>query len=140
MSERHTSAIETWINEAINGGNLAVVDELAHPDYVYRSPAEELRGAEAVKGLFAAYRAGFPDFHVHVDQRVADGDRIIQAFTLTGTHRGEFMGIPATGKEIEVHGFVMSRFADGKIVEEWEVIDQLTFLEQLGVVELSEAS
>ena len=140
MSTQHTATIETWISEAINGGNLSVVDELAHPDYVYRNPTEELRGAEAVKGLFAAYRTGFPDFNVHVDERVAEGDRIVQAFTLTGTHRGEFMGIAATGRAIEVHGFVFSRFADGKIVEEWEVIDQLTFLEQLGVVELPEAS
>lgn len=136
MSHNHTATMQTWISEAINGGNLAVVDRLAHPDYVYRNPTEELRGAEAIKGLFAAYRSGFPDFHVHVDERVADGDLIIQSFTLKGTHQGEFMGIPATGKTIEVHGFVMSRFAEGKIVEEWEVIDQLTFLEQLGAVEL----
>ena len=140
MSEQNTATIETWINEAINSGNDAVVDKLAHPDYVYRNPTEELRGTKAVKALFAAYRAGFPDFHVHVDERVTDGDRMIQAFTLTGTHRGEFMGIPATGRTIEVHGFVFSRFTDGKIVEEWEVIDQLTFLEQLGVVELPAAS
>lgn len=140
MPQQHISTMQTWMREAINGGNLAVVDELAHPGYVYRNPTEELRGAEAIKGLFAAYRAGFPDFHVRVDERVADGDRIVQAFTMTGTHRGEFMGIPATGNAIDVHGIVMSRFADGKIVEEWEVIDQLAFLEQLGVVDLPDAS
>lgn len=139
-SQQDTATIETWVNEAINGGNLAVVDELAHPDYIYRNPTEELRGAEAVKGLFAAYRVGFPDFHLRVDERVAENDQIVQAFTLTGTHRGEFMGIPATGKTIEVHGVVFSRFAAGKIVEEWEVIDQLSFLEQLGAVELPNAS
>lgn len=139
-SPQHTVTIQAWIGEAINGGNLAVVDELAHPKYVYRNPTEELRGAKAVKGLFAAYRTGFPDFHVHVNERVADGNRIAQAFTITGTHRGEFMGIPATGNTIKVHGVVISRFADGKIVEEWEVIDQLTFLQQLGVVELPDAS
>lgn len=139
-SQQHTETIETWIHEAINGGNVAVVDELAHPGYTYRNPTEELRGAEAVKSLFAAYRSGFPDFHVRVDERVADDDRIAQAFTITGTHRGEFMGIPATGKAIEVHGVVISRFADGKIIEEWEVIDQLTLLQQLGVIEPTDAS
>ncbi len=139
-SQQHSATMQTWMREAINAGNLAVVDELAHPDYIYRNPTEELRGAEAIKGLFATYRAAFPDFHVHVDERVADGDRIAQAFTITGTHRGEFMGIAATGNRIEVHGFVLSRFADGKIVEEWEVIDQLTFLEQLGAVELLDAT
>ena len=139
MSPHHTAAVQTWVREVINGGNLAVVDELVHPNYVYRNPTEELRGAEAIKGLVAAYRAGFPDLHLHVDDRVADGDRIAQAFTLTGTHSGEFMGIPATGKAINVHGVEISRFADGKIVDEGEVIDQLTFLQQLGVVELPDA-
>ncbi len=140
MAHEHTATMQRWMDEAINGGDLSVVDELAHPGYVYRNPTEELRGAEAIKGLFAAYRAGFPDFHVRVDERVADGDRIAQTFTMTGTHRGEFMGIPATGKTIEVHGAVFSRLADGKIAEEWEVIDQLTFLQQLDVVELPAAS
>jgi steroid delta-isomerase-like uncharacterized protein len=139
-SQQHIATMQTWMSEAINAGNLAVVDELAHPEYIYRNPTEELRGAEAIKGLFATYRTGFPDFQVHVDERVADDDRIAEAFTMTGTHRGEFMGIPATGKTIEVHGFVLSRFVDGKIVEEWEVIDQLTFLEQLGAVEQRDAS
>jgi len=139
-SQQHIATIETWMSEAINGGNLAVVDELAHPDYIYRNPAGELAGGDAIKSLFAAYRAGFPDFHVRIDERVTEDDRIAQAFTLTGTHRGEFMGIPATNKTIEVHGVVFSRFADGRIVEEWEVIDQLSFLQQMGVIELPNAS
>ncbi len=58
---------------------------------------------------------------------------MVQAFTITGTHEGEFMGISPTRRKIRVHGIVMSRFEDGKIVEEWEVIDQLAFLQQLGV-------
>ena len=140
MTKQNITAMNTWIGEAINRGNAAVVDDLAHPSYVYRNPTDEIKGADAIKGLFASYREGFPDFHVHIDERVADGDRMIQAFTLTGTHRGEFLGIPATGKTVEVHGFVFSRFVDGRIAEEWEVIDQLTFLEQLGVVELPAAS
>ena len=133
MTRENTATMESWMKHAINGGKLQVVDELAHPDYVYRNPTDELRGADAIKGLFAAYRFAFPDFHVHVDDRVAAGDRMVQAFTITGTHAGEFMGIPPTQKKIRVNGIVMSRFQDGKIVEEWEVIDQLTFLQQLGV-------
>ena len=132
MKQEHAATMNRWMEQAINGGNLQVVEELAHPAYVYRNPTEELRGAEAIKDLFSAYRAGFPDFHVRVDDRVAAGDRMVQAFTITGTHEGEFMGLSATGRKIEVHGIVMSRFEDGKIVEEWEVIDQLSFLQQLG--------
>ena len=133
MTHENTVTMNNWMEHAINGGNFRVVDELAHPDYVYRNPTDELRGAEAIKGLFAAYRAAFPDFHVRVDDRVATGDRMVQAFTITGTHEGEFMGISPTRRKIRVHGIVMSRFEDGKIVEEWEVIDQLAFLQQLGV-------
>ena len=133
MTQENTATMDSWMEHAINGGDLQVVDELAHPDYVYRNPTDELRGADAIKGLFAAYRSAFPDFHVHVDDRFAAGDRMVQAFTITGTHEGEFMGIPPTQKKIRVNGIVMSRFDDGKIVEEWEVIDQLAFLQQLGV-------
>ena len=136
MTNQHIATIEAWMRDAINGGDLAVVDELAHPDYVYRNPTEELRGAEAVNGVFAAYRAGFPDFCVSVDERVADDERIVQAFTLNGTHLGEFLDIPATGKTIEVHG----RFAQGKTVEEWKVIDEFALLQQLGVIELPDES
>ena len=133
VTQENTATMNDWMEQAINGGNLQVVDELAHPSYVYRNPTDELRGAEAIKGLFAAYRAAFPDFHVGVDDRVVAGDRMAQAFTITGTHEGEFMGIPPTQRRIRVHGIVMSRFEDGKIVEEWEVIDQLALLQQLGV-------
>ena len=133
MTNENTATMDGWMAEAINGGNLGVVDDLAHSDYVYRNPTDELRGPEAIKGLFAAYRAAFPHFYVEVDDRVATGDRMVQAFTITGTHEGEFLGIPATRRKIRVHGIVMSRFEDGKIVEEWEVIDQLAFLQQLGV-------
>lgn len=133
MTRANIATMDRWMEQAINGGNLQIVDDLAHPDYVYRNPTDELRGADAIKQLFAAYRSAFPDFHVHVNDRVTAGDRMIQAFTITGTHEGEFMGIPPTQKKIRVHGIVMSRFEDGKILEEWEVIDQLTFLQQLGV-------
>ena len=121
----HHETMDRWIEQAINRGNLEVIDSLAHPDYTYRNPTEELRGTDAIKGLFRAYRAAFPDFHVQVNQRLAEGDRMSQAVTVTGTHQGEFMGIAATGRKVEVHAMVMTRFKDGKIAEEWEVLDQL---------------
>ena len=84
MTRENTATMDSWMEHAINGGNLQVVDELAHPDYVYRNPNDELHGAEAIKGLFAAYRSAFPDFHVHVDDRVSAGDRMVQAFRSVG--------------------------------------------------------
>lgn len=129
----NTALMDRWIDQALNRGDLDVVDELAHPNYVYRNPSEELIGPEAVKALFASYRSAFPDFQVQVNDRVVSSDRMVQAFTITGTHQGEFLGIPPTQRKVRVHGIVMSRFSGGRILEEWEVIDQLALLQQLGV-------
>ena len=125
-----------FVAEVLNKGNFDVVDEIVHPNYVYRSPDEELHGTEALKAFLAGYRAAFPDLRMAIDELVVADDKAVIFFTLTGTHEGQLMGIPPTGKEMRVHGVVRSRFEDGKIVEEWEVLDQLAMLTQLGVVSL----
>lgn len=136
MSEAHKEVIRTWVEEAINNGNLSVLDELAHPDYVYRSPDEELHGPQAIKALIAAFRAALPDLKVHIDDLVVEDDKAVDCFTLTGTHQGDFMGIAATGKPVKVNGIVISRFEEGKVIEEWELLDQLAMFQQLGIVSL----
>ena len=136
MSEAHKEVIRTWVEEAINNGNLSVLDELAHPDYVYRSPDEELHGPQAIKALIAAFRAAFPDLKVHIDDLVIADDKAVDCYTLTGTHQGDFMGIAATGKPVKVNGIVISRFEEGKVIEEWELLDQLAMFQQLGIVSL----
>jgi len=123
-----------FIDRVINAGDYSVLDELVHPDYVYRAPGQELQGVGAIRSLFEAYRSAFPDLHIDVDDLVAAGDRVAIAFTLTGTHAGALMGIEATGQRVSVDGTLFSRFEDGRIVEEWEVIDQFSLFSQLGVV------
>ncbi len=73
---------------------------------------------------------------MEIDDLVIAGDKAVISFALTGTHEGDLMGIAATGKQVKVNGMVLSRFEDGKIVEEWEILDQLTMFQQLGVVSL----
>jgi steroid delta-isomerase-like uncharacterized protein len=136
MSHPHKAVIRRFIDEAINQGNLSVLDELVHPDYVFRSPGQELLGAEALKAFFAGFRSAFPDLHLNIDELVVEGDKAVSSFTLTGTHEDEFMGIPATGNSINISGMVLSQFREGKIKEEWEVLDQLGLLQQLGVARL----
>ena len=136
MSQSHEEVMRRFIEEVINNGNFSVLSELIHPNYVYRSPDQELHGPEALKGLFTAYRAAFPDLNLEIDDLVAADEKVVISFTLTGTHKGDLMGIAATDKRVKVHGVVMSRFAEGKIVDEWEILDQLTLFEQLGVVSL----
>ncbi len=127
-------AMLRFVDEFINRGDTSALDELIHPDYVYRSPGEELRGPDGLVALFASYRSAFPDLAVQIDDLVVADDATVMAFTLTGTHRGDLLGISATGRRVRVNGMVRSRFRDGKIAEEWEILDQLSLFEQLGVV------
>jgi len=136
MSETQKEIIRIWVEEVINKGNLTVLDEIAHPKYVYRSPSEELHGPEAIKGLIAMFRAAFPDLKTRIDDLVIEGNKAIYCVTITGTHKGDFMGIAATGKQVKVNAMVLSRFEEGKIIEEYEILDQLALFQQLGVVSL----
>ena len=126
--------LRRFVDEVINRGDTSALDELVHTDYVYRSPGEELHGPEGLAALFDGYRSAFPDLAVQIDDLVVADDATVMAFTLTGTHRGDLLGISATGRRVRVNGMVRSRFRDGKIAEEWEILDQLSLYEQLGAV------
>ena len=136
MSEANEDVMRRFIEEVINTGDYGVLNDLIQPNYVYRTPDQELQGVESIQALFTAYRIAFPDLNVSIDDLVASDDRVVVAFTLTGTHEGDLMGIPATGKSVEVHGVILSRLEDGKIAEEWEILDMLAMFQQLGVVSL----
>ena len=138
MSEANETVLRRLIDEVINNGNFSVLDELVQPDYVYRGPDQELEGPEALKGLLAAYRDAFPDLNVRIDDLVNGGEKVAISITLTGTHQGDLMGIPATGKPVNLQGMILSHFRDGRIVEEYEILDMLAMFQQLGVVSLPE--
>ena len=136
MSEANETIIRRFIGEVVNNGDFLVLDELVQPNYIYRSPDQELDGPEALKGLLAAYRTAFPDLNVRIDDLVNGGDKVVISITLTGTHEGDLMGISPTGKCVKINGMILSHFQDGKIVEEWEILDMLAMFQQLGVVSL----
>ena len=89
---------------------------------------------EQYKGLCQAYIAAFPDLHITTDYQLAEGDKVMKIWTANSTHKGAFMGIPATGKPIVIKGIEMFRIADGKIAELWACMDNLGMLQQLGVI------
>ncbi|MCG8603746.1 ester cyclase [bacterium] len=126
--------VRTLIEEAFNKGNLSVLEEIIHPEYEYWSPDSELKGIGQLTELIQGYRGAFPDLAVQIDDLFSSNDRICAAITFMGTHQHDFMGIPATKKSVEVHGMVISRVKDNKIIEEKEILDNLTFFQQLGVV------
>ncbi len=127
------TTMRRFIEQVINNGDLPVLDEVIHPNYVYRSPDQTLQGPEALRDLFIAYRAAFPDLHLDIEEVISAGSKTVISFTLSGTHEGEFMGIASTGRQMKVSGIILSRFENGKIIEEWELLDQLTLFKQLGI-------
>ena len=120
---------------AINDQDHAALRDLVAADYVYRTPGEELTGLEGLQGLLTSYRRGFPDLELVIDDMFGDGGRVATAFTFTGTHLGELMGVPATGKRVSVDGIIHSRVEGGRIVEEWELLDLAGMYQQLGLAE-----
>jgi predicted ester cyclase len=84
--------------------------------------------------VYRAFFAGFPDLRLTVDETVEEGERIAVRFTVRGTHEGVFQGIPPTGRPVEVQGFSILHFSAGRIVERWNQLDQLSMLQQLGVL------
>jgi predicted ester cyclase len=136
MSTEENKAVVRRIVEESNKGLeacLAAMDELFAPDYVYHGPFGEMDLADW-KQMGPAWYAAFPDTHLTLEDLIAEGDTVAWRYTFRGTHQGEFMGAPATGKVVTFTGILISRFAGGKDVEEWESMDMLGFLQQLGVI------
>jgi len=134
------SANKEIVRRLVNGvwadRNLAIVDELIAPDYVGHDPTqpEPIRGPEGYKQFVGMYQAAFEDGMVTIDDEIAEGDLVVTRWTGRGTHTGELMGIAPTGKEVTVSGITISRLANGKIAEDWELMDALGMMVQLGAV------
>ena len=135
MSEQNKAVIRRWI-EALNAGNLDVADEIYAPDFVMHDPGnpDRLPGPEGTKQGFAAFLAAFPDLHVTIEDIIAEGDKVVWRVSLTGTHKGEFLGIAPTGKQITNTGITIVRMVDGKFVEGWQNGDDLGMLQQIGAI------
>jgi steroid delta-isomerase-like uncharacterized protein len=131
-TEKNKAAIRRFIEEAVNKGNLAVLDEIMAPDYVYHS-FQEVKGAEGMKQFITMMRTTFPDLHITIDDMVAEGDMVAYRFTLRGTFKGEMMGMAPTGKQAAFPEAHFVRFVSGKAVEETPYADMLTLYQQLGV-------
>ena len=111
------------------------VDEFVAPNYVRHDPnTPEVRGAEAEKQLITMVLAAFPDIHFTIENLVAGGDTVAGRYTLRGTHNGEWLGIPPTHKAVTLTVMEIYRIADGKIAEQWVILDALGMLQQLGVI------
>lgn len=137
MSTEENKALVRRQFEAIwDGGNLAVIDELYAPNYVNHDPAnpEQAGGPGGFKQRVSLYRTAFPDLHLTIEDQVAEGDKVVTRWTASGTHKGDLMGTPPTGKSASVTGMLISRIEGGKFVEEWVNWDTLGLLQQVGAI------
>ncbi len=136
MSVEESKTIERrYMEEVWTKGNLAAVDELVATNYVDHTPmpgaSPDLQG---LKQFVTVVTAAFPDWHPTIEDMIAEGDKVVVRFRGSGTHKGEFMGIPPTGKQVTMMAIAIHRIAGGKIVENWLQADMLGMMVQLGVV------
>ena len=135
MTEDNKALNRRFVEEVINQGNTDAIDELIDPGVVdHAAPPGFPTGREGAKQFAAMMRSAFPDLHLTIEDMIAEGDKVVMRSTWSGTHEGEFMGIPATGRQVTVSAIDITRVADGRMVEHWEQFDALGLMQQLGVV------
>jgi steroid delta-isomerase-like uncharacterized protein len=133
MSKEDNVAAQQHLAESINNGDVDAGVETFAEDSVDRDPAPgQGPGREGFRDFWNTITAAFPDAHIEPRHEVVDDDHVVVAYTLTGTHDGEFEGIAPTGKKISINGIQIGRFEDGKIVERWGSSDELGIMKQLG--------
>jgi steroid delta-isomerase-like uncharacterized protein len=129
------SLVQRIFDQAFSQGDLAVVDELVAADGLTHALSWATPGSRiGLKRLIAAFRAAFPDLHCTVEDEIREGDKFAAHWTMRGTHKGSFLGNPPTGRSIVVQGIIFARTAEGRIVEDWILVDQMGMLQQLGIV------
>jgi len=141
MSDKNKALAARIPLEAFNQGKLEVIDEVISDNSIDHGelPPGMREGKEGVKFLVKALRSAFPDFKITIDRQVAEGDLVVQHVTTTGTMKGEFAGMPPSGKTASWEAIHITRIKDGKIAEHWSVQDQLGMLQQLGFIPKPEA-
>jgi steroid delta-isomerase-like uncharacterized protein len=134
MSKEQNAEALGKFAEAVNTGKYELFDQAVAPDSVDHDPAPgQVPGPKGYRTFFTEMRTAFPDLKADLVALVSDEESIAFAYTLSGTHKGPLMGIPATGKKVSIRGVQLSKFRDGKMVERWGSSDQLGMLQQLGV-------
>ena len=141
LTETNKTVSRRFLEEVWNKGNLALLNEIIAKDHVDSGPGTLPglpTGPEGSKQLVTVYRNAFPDVHFTIDEQIAEGDNVVTRWTAHGTHKGELVGIPATGKSTTVTGIAIDRIVNGKIAESWGIFDQFGMMQQLGVIPVPE--
>jgi steroid delta-isomerase-like uncharacterized protein len=135
MPEENKAVARRLYSELASQGNSSVADELVAENFVDHNPPgpDIASGREGLKQVFAAGRSAFPDMKLTINDQVAEGDMVVNRLTISGTHQGDYRGMPATGKSFSIEAVDIFRFEGGKISERWGQGDTIGMMQQLGV-------
>lgn len=127
--------VRRFLEDALNTPDLDLLEELFAQDFVWHGSggAGDVHGQAAFKALFPPFLAAFPNLFTRIDELLVSGDKVTARFTCTATHKGQFMGIPATGRDVSWTGINVYQVQNGRIVEEWSCEDTWSILSHLGV-------
>ncbi len=135
MSEENKAlARDSW-ERIVNQRDLDAIEENYAPDFVWHEPDQDIRGYEQGRQFASTFFDAFPDINITVEDAIAEGDQVATRYTIRGTHRGETEEFgPPTERQMELEGITIHRIEGGKIVEEWGRNDNLSVMQQLGLV------
>jgi steroid delta-isomerase-like uncharacterized protein len=134
-SQTNATIVRQFADEVITRGNIEAAANYVWEDVVEQVPLPgQGPGLDGLKDILRAMRAGFPDIVFSIQEQIAEDDKVASRFEWTGTHQGEFLGIPATGRTVSVWGIVIDRLEDGRIKDTRIIMDTLGLMTQLGVL------
>jgi steroid delta-isomerase-like uncharacterized protein len=132
--QNNSGIVRDFIEEVLNRGNIDAAGQFFSENMVERVPfPDQGPGLKGLTDVLRGMRAAFPDIHWSVEEQIAEGEKVVSRFEWAGTHQGEFLGVPATGRPVKVWGMVIDRFEGGKIQDTRIIMDTLGLMMQLGV-------
>jgi steroid delta-isomerase-like uncharacterized protein len=134
-TEENKAIVRHYLDEVWNKGNVSIIDEVMAPTYArYMNASGAYLDRERQKQRISGMRQAFSELALTLEDITAEGDKVTIRVTLQGTHTGNFMGVPATGKQVAIEAIDILRLVDSKVVEHWGVMDTFGLMQQLGVV------
>ena len=135
MPSANQQVILAFIEDVLNQHRFERLNDLVKEDFIELDPLPgQQQGREGLKAVLMQFRSAFPDIHWNISEQICEGEKVVTRFTWTGTHRDAFLGIPATGRRVEVKGVVIDRLEAGKMADSRILMDTMGMMQQLGVI------
>ena len=138
MYEKNKKLSRRIFEDIWNKKSPVLFDELYEPNCIIHTPDGEVKGVKELRKFYDTYITAFPDCKINLEYLIAEDDKVMSAYTFNGTHKGKLMDISPTGKQVTVRGMAIAQFANGKIIEERNLWDTLSLMEQLDAVPVHE--